>query len=125
MKVSKGTVTLTGEVDHRFEAEVSEREVRQLSGVVAVDNRIAIKPQVDVEAVSDRISEALDRSWLFDPKTVTVTAEGVDRHPGRHRAHDAGTPRGGGRGLGLTGHHCGREPHQRRLTQAARPRQAS
>ena len=76
VKVSKGTVTLTGEVDHRFEAEVSEREIRQLSGVVAVNNRIGVKPQVDVEDVSDNIAEALDRSWLFDPKTVTVTAEG-------------------------------------------------
>ena len=76
VKVSKGTVTLTGEVDHRFEAEAAERELGHLSGVVAVNNRLAIKPQVDVDAVSDNISEALDRSWLFDPKTVTVTAEG-------------------------------------------------
>ncbi|MCJ2008291.1 BON domain-containing protein [Methylobacterium sp. E-041] len=76
VKVSKGTVILTGDVDHRFQSEVAERELRQLSGVVAVNNRIVVKPQVDVEAVSDSISEALDRSWLFDPKTVTVKADG-------------------------------------------------
>ena len=76
VKVSKGTVTLTGEVDHRFQSEVAERELRQLSGVVAVSNRITVRPQVDVEAVSDSISEALDRSWLFDPRTVTVKADG-------------------------------------------------
>ena len=113
VKVSKGTVTLTGEVDHRFEAEVSEREVRQLSGVVAVDNRIAIKPQVDVEAVSDRISEALDRSWLFDPKTVTVTAEGGTVTLGGTVRTMQERREAVGAGLGLTGHHCGREPHQR------------
>ncbi|WP_375455272.1 BON domain-containing protein [uncultured Methylobacterium sp.] len=82
VKVSKGTVTLTGEVDHRFESEVAERELGQLSGVIAVNNRITIKPQVDVSAVSDNISEALNRSWLFDPKTVTVTAEGGTVHLG-------------------------------------------
>ena len=43
VRVSKGTVTLTGEVDHRFEAEVAERELKQLSGVVAVENWISIK----------------------------------------------------------------------------------
>lgn len=82
VKVSKGTVTLTGEVDHRFQSEVAERELRQLSGVIAVINRITVKPLVDVEAVSDNISEALDRSWLFDPKTVTVTADGGTVHLG-------------------------------------------
>lgn len=82
VKVSQGTVTLTGEVDHRFESEVAERELRQLSGVVAVSNRITITPQVDVQDVSANISDALDRSWLFDPATVTVTADGGTVHLG-------------------------------------------
>ena len=47
-----------------------------MSGVVAVNNRIVVKPQVDFEAVSDSISEALDHSWVFDSKTVTMTADG-------------------------------------------------
>jgi osmotically-inducible protein OsmY len=76
IQVSKGVITLTGEVDHHFQSEAAERELRRISGVVAVDNLVAVLPQVDVSDVSDRISEALDRSWLFDPKTVTVTADG-------------------------------------------------
>lgn len=76
VKVSKGVITLTGEVDHHFQFEAAERELRHLCGVVAVNNLITVRPQVDVAAVSDRISEALDRSWLFDPKTVTVKADG-------------------------------------------------
>ncbi|MDO9429199.1 MAG: BON domain-containing protein [Methylobacterium sp.] len=76
VKVSKGIITLTGEVDHHFQFEAAERELRHLCGVVAVNNLITVRPQVDVAAVSDRISEALDRSWLLDPKTVTVTADG-------------------------------------------------
>jgi osmotically-inducible protein OsmY len=76
VKVSKGVITLTGKVDHYFQSEAAEHELRHLSGVVAVNNLITVRPQVDIAAVSDRISEALDRSWLFDPKTVTVTADG-------------------------------------------------
>jgi len=82
VKVSKGVITLTGEVDRHFQSEAAERELRQISGVAAVDNRVTVRPQVDVSAVSDSISEALDRSWLFDPKTVTVTADGGTVHLG-------------------------------------------
>ncbi|MCJ2136945.1 BON domain-containing protein [Methylobacterium sp. J-026] len=82
VKVSKGVITLTGEVDQHFQSKAAERELRQISGVVAVNNDITVRPQVDVSAVSDNISEALDRSWLFDPKTVTVTADGGTVHLG-------------------------------------------
>lgn len=82
VKVSKGVITLAGEVDLHFQSDAAERELRHLSGVVAVNNFITVRPKVDVAAVSDRISEALDRSWLFDPKTVTVTANGGTVHLG-------------------------------------------
>ncbi|WP_162241599.1 BON domain-containing protein [Methylobacterium sp. Leaf117] len=103
VKVSKGTVTLTGHVDHRFQSEVAERELSQLSGVVAVDNRIVVKPQVDVAAVGDRISEALERSWLFDLKTLTVIADGGIIYLGGTLRSMQERPRGGRRGLGLPG----------------------
>ncbi|GJE40275.1 BON domain-containing protein [Methylobacterium persicinum] len=82
VEVSKGVITLKGEVDQYFQSEAAERELRQLYGVVAVDNFLTVKPQVDVAAISDDISEALNRSWLFDPKTVTVTADGGMVHLG-------------------------------------------
>ena len=82
VKVSKGVITLTGEVDRHFQSEAAERELRQISCVATVDNRVTVRPQVDVSAVSASISEALDRSWLFDPTTVTVTASGGTVHLG-------------------------------------------
>jgi len=82
LTVSTGIITLTGAVDRHFQSEAAERELRHLSGVVAVDNRITVLPQVDVADVSTNISEALDRSWLFDPATVTVTADGGIVHLG-------------------------------------------
>jgi osmotically-inducible protein OsmY len=82
VQVAKGGITLTGEVDHRFQFEAAEREVGQLYGVVAVTNRITVKPEVNTTDISAAISEALDRSWLFDPETVTVKADGGTVHLG-------------------------------------------
>lgn len=78
--VEKGWVTLTGEVTWHFEREAAEQDVRRLAGVVGVVNKITVKPRVNVENVSDDITHALHRSWLFDPKLVTVTADGGTVH---------------------------------------------
>lgn len=74
--VEKGWVTLTGEVSWHFEKDAAEQDVRRLAGVVGVINHITVKPRVNVENVSDDITHALHRSWFFDPKLVTVTADG-------------------------------------------------
>ncbi len=78
--VEKGWVTLTGEVTWHFERDAAEQDVRRLAGVVGVVNKITVKPRVNVENVSDDITHALHRSWLFDPKLVTVTADGGTVH---------------------------------------------
>jgi osmotically-inducible protein OsmY len=78
--VENGWVTLTGEVSWHFEKDAAEEDVRRLAGVVGVINKITIKPRVNVENVSDDITHALHRSWLFDPKLVTVTADGGTVH---------------------------------------------
>ena len=76
IKVEKGWMTLTGQVDWHFQKEDTESEIRRLPGVVGLDNQITIKPQVMVSNVSDEITHALHRSWFFDPKTIDVSAEG-------------------------------------------------
>lgn len=78
--VEKGWVTLTGEVTWHFEKDAAEQDVRRLAGVVGVVNKITVKPRVNVENISDDITHALHRSWLFDPKLVTVTADGGTVH---------------------------------------------
>jgi osmotically-inducible protein OsmY len=75
VKVEKGWVTLTGEVEWHFQKESAVREVRDLAGVIGVSDEITIKSQVNVGNVSDDISKALHRSW-YDPKTITVWADG-------------------------------------------------
>jgi len=75
VKVEKGWITLSGQVDWRYQKEAAEQDVRRLFGVVGVTNQTTIKPTVDTRNISDDIKHALNRSWL-EAKTVHVSAEG-------------------------------------------------
>ena len=74
VKVEKGWVTMTGEVDWHYQKETAEREVRNLMGVVGVSNQVTIKPRVDTAGLQDDIQHALHRSIFFQPENVHVTA---------------------------------------------------
>lgn len=74
VKVEKGWVTLTGEVEWHYQMEAAEREVRHLAGVVAVLNKITIKSRVDTANLQDDIQRALHRSIFFQPERVHVSA---------------------------------------------------
>jgi len=74
-RVEKGWVTLSGEVDWRYQQDAALSDVRGLWGVIGVSNDIAVKPRPDTSAIRDKIMVALDRSWL-DPATINVTAQG-------------------------------------------------
>jgi osmotically-inducible protein OsmY len=76
VKVENGWITLTGQVDWHYQQEAVEQDIRPLFGVVGVSNQTAIKPRVDARNLGDDIMHALHRSWFFDPKTITVTADG-------------------------------------------------
>ena len=76
VKVEKGWVTLTGQVDRWYQRNAAEHDVRPLLGVVGVTNRVAIKPVGATGCLSDDIVHALHRSWFFDPTTIQVHANG-------------------------------------------------
>ncbi|MEI6162053.1 MAG: BON domain-containing protein [Roseococcus sp.] len=76
VKVEKGWVTLSGEVGWYYQRSAVEQEIRWLFGVVGVSNQVTIKVRPDTSKISDDISHALHRSWLFDSKTVNVSATG-------------------------------------------------
>lgn len=75
VKVEKGWITLTGDVDWHFQKEAAEHDSRRLSGVLGVSNQIAIKPHAHPSDIRDNIMTALHRSW-YDPATITVSADG-------------------------------------------------
>lgn len=76
VKVERGWVTLTGQVDWWYQKEAAEHDIRPLHGVVGVTNEATVKPRVNTANLSDDIRHALHRSWFFDPGTVHVQATG-------------------------------------------------
>jgi osmotically-inducible protein OsmY len=74
--VDNGWVTLTGEVDWHYQKDAASMDVRVLFGVRGVSNQITIKPVVNTSNISHDIVHALRRSWLFDPKAISVSAQG-------------------------------------------------
>ena len=75
VKVEKGWITLTGEVDWRYQQDAALNDVRGLRGVVGVSNEMTLKQKPNASNIRDKIMVALDRSW-FDPATIDVTADG-------------------------------------------------
>ena len=75
VKVEKGFVTLSGEVDWYYQKEAAQQDIRRLYGVTGVANHTSIKPKVDTADISHGITQALHRSWS-DPSMITVSANG-------------------------------------------------
>ncbi len=76
VEVEQGWVTLTGELDGQHQREAAAADIRSLHGVVGLSNRITLKANVDTANLHDDIAYALHRFWLFNPKTIAVSAEG-------------------------------------------------
>jgi osmotically-inducible protein OsmY len=74
--VSKGIVTLKGEVEWQFQRQDAERVVRRLWGVKTVFNLITVKPRVAASGLKNKIEEALVRSAKTDAEQITVEVEG-------------------------------------------------
>jgi osmotically-inducible protein OsmY len=75
VKVEKGWVTLTGEVDWHYQQSAAISDVRGLWGVVGVSDETSVKQKPSSANIRDKILVALNRSW-FDPATIDVSAQG-------------------------------------------------
>jgi osmotically-inducible protein OsmY len=76
--VSKGVITLRGEVEWQHQKADAERLVRRIDGVRGVTNHIAVKPRVKASPAEMRrgIEEALLRNAETDAKNITIEVEG-------------------------------------------------
>jgi osmotically-inducible protein OsmY len=74
--VSKGWVTLEGEVDWEFEREDAERVVRRLTGVRGVTNLIKVKTRPTPSELKSKIEDALIRSAETDARRIQVEIQG-------------------------------------------------
>lgn len=76
IKVTKGVVTLTGDLDWQYQKESAESVVRRLGGVTGVLNEIKIKPSVKAADVRDKIKAALIRNARIDADDIAIAADG-------------------------------------------------
>jgi osmotically-inducible protein OsmY len=74
--VSKGWVTLKGDVEWQYQKQDAERVVRRLTGVKGVSNLISVKPRVTASELKQKIEKALVRSAETDASRITVEVDG-------------------------------------------------
>src|SRR5437016_5408340 len=74
--VSKGWVTLKGDVEWQYQKQDAERVMRRLAGVRGVSNLIAVKPRVSPHQLEQTIEQALVRSAETDAHRISVEVQG-------------------------------------------------
>ena len=74
--VSKGWVTLQGEVEWQYQKEDAERVVRRITGVKGVTNLIAVKPRVTPSELQKKIEDALVRNAATDAERIQIEVQG-------------------------------------------------
>ena len=73
--VSNGWITLKGNLDWQYQKDAAARAVRDLTGVLGVNNNIVVQPRVKSSDVRDKIEAAFKRSAEIDARRIAVTAQ--------------------------------------------------
>ena len=74
--VENGHVTLTGEVDWRYQAEQAKFRMGNLPGVTRVTSQIMVKPATTAADIQQRIEAALNRAAAIEAKGIRVDVKG-------------------------------------------------
>jgi osmotically-inducible protein OsmY len=75
VNVEQGRITLEGEADWQYQRANAEIDLQKLAGVIAIDNRIVIRPRAEPDAVRSVIEAALRRSAEVEAANVSVQVE--------------------------------------------------
>ncbi len=78
IKVEKGWVTLTGEVEWQYQRQAAAAAIRYLMGVSGVSDQITIKTKVSAPVIKTDIEAALKRRALQDAHEISVSVHGTD-----------------------------------------------
>jgi osmotically-inducible protein OsmY len=76
VEVEDGWVTLTGQVDSRFQLTSAEQGIRTLIGVRGLTNNITVKPRASVKDISAEIAAALTRQAQREASHIKVDVDG-------------------------------------------------
>ena len=74
--VSKGWVTLEGEVEWQYQKNAAENTVRFLTGIAGMTNLIKVKPQLSPTDLKAKIEDAFKRSAEMDAQRIVVDVDG-------------------------------------------------
>ncbi|HIJ75663.1 MAG TPA: BON domain-containing protein [Deltaproteobacteria bacterium] len=74
--VEDGTITMEGSVDNWSQRVAVEKAINSLTGVKAINNRIAVKPVVEPKEVEKDIMNALTRHAQLDARLINVESHG-------------------------------------------------
>lgn len=72
VKVEHGVVTLLGIVPWNYQRVAAENDVRKLSGIVAIINRIDVKPHPSSADIKAKILKALQRDAELDAARIAI-----------------------------------------------------
>lgn len=72
VSVSRGWVTLTGQVEWNYQRDAAEKAVRGMAGVTGLFNNIAVSPSATVSDVRGRIEKALARDAELEAAGIRV-----------------------------------------------------
>jgi osmotically-inducible protein OsmY len=73
VKVQRGWITLTGEVEWRYQRDIAEQAVRGLSGLTGISNYIEVKPRARVANIKKRIEDAFQRDAELAAHAIRVS----------------------------------------------------
>lgn len=76
VKVEKGWLTLSGEVEWHFQKRHAEDAVRRLRGLRGVINLITVKPRLTATDVKRRIEDAFERNARIHAGGIRVEVDG-------------------------------------------------
>lgn len=76
VKVEKGYVTLTGEVDWNYQKQAAWKAAGRISGVTGVMSNITVRERPTAFDIRERIIAALKRSAEIDAKSIDVRVDG-------------------------------------------------
>lgn len=76
VKVQNGWITLSGQVDWRYQRDAAEDAVCNLLGVVGVSNQITVKPSPKLMEIKTKIESAFQRNALIDARRINVQVRG-------------------------------------------------
>jgi osmotically-inducible protein OsmY len=76
VKVEKGWIALSGNVNWYYQKKAAETDVRKLLGVMGVTNGITIKPSANAFDIQKKIKAAFERNAEFEAGNIVVNIEG-------------------------------------------------